>query len=249
MDADEAVDGRAPSTASWKTLETGVSTSAHTAWPCDAIAATISWAVVDSVGVVRCVIDSALKYRRSATVHSSSCSSRIAPTRRMTATGFGKIPTTFERALAFCVQPLERIRAVQLPLVRNRQRPIGQHVFGGLLEQRGGARKAGPEAIGDLPELRQRGGLIGLREDRADDRRDRFAGALRHRREEISHDVHAAAWAHVVPVSTVLIACVSPSCASEITRRTPVKPRFTTLRRTAVQTARSSEGPTSMPRT
>ena len=53
----------------------------------------------------------------------------------------------------------------------------------------------------------------------------------------------------VVPVSTVLIACFSPSCASEITRRTPFRPRFTRLRKNAVQNARSSDGPTSTPRT
>ena len=54
---------------------------------------------------------------------------------------------------------------------------------------------------------------------------------------------------HVVPLSTVLIACFRPSCASEMTNRTPFSPRFTRLRRNEVQKARSSEGPTSMPRT
>ena len=47
-------------------------------------------------------------------------------------------------------------------------------------------------------------------------------------------------------VSTVLIACFKPSCASEITRRTPDRPRFTKLRRKAVQKARSSDGPASI---
>ena len=32
-------------------------------------------------------------------------------------------------------------------------------------------------------------------------------------------------------MSTVLIACFSPSCASEMTRRTPFSPRFTRLRK------------------
>jgi len=62
-----------------------------------AFAARISWAVLESDGVAGCCIDSALKSRRSATAHSSSCSRRIAPTSRMTAAGFGKMPTTFER--------------------------------------------------------------------------------------------------------------------------------------------------------
>ena len=54
---------------------------------------------------------------------------------------------------------------------------------------------------------------------------------------------------HAAPVSTVLIACFSPSCASEITSRTPVRPRLTRLRRKAVQKLPSSEGPTSTPST
>src|SRR3954465_9462705 len=47
----------------------------------------------------------------------------------------------------------------------------------------------------------------------------------------------------VLPDNTVLIACFNPSCASEITSRTPFSPRFTKLRRNAVQNARSSRGP------
>ena len=42
-------------------------------------AARISWAVLDSDGVAACCIDSAPKYRRSVTAHSSSCSSKMAP--------------------------------------------------------------------------------------------------------------------------------------------------------------------------
>jgi hypothetical protein len=53
---------------------------------------------------------------------------------------------------------------------------------------------------------------------------------------------------HVVPISTVAIACFGPLWASEVTRRTQRKPRFTKLRRKAVQNARSPDGPTSMPR-
>src|SRR5579859_6648509 len=42
--------------------------------------------------------DSALKYRR-ATCHSSCCSASTAPTRRTTAAGLGKMPTTSVRRL------------------------------------------------------------------------------------------------------------------------------------------------------
>ena len=54
---------------------------------------------------------------------------------------------------------------------------------------------------------------------------------------------------HAVPLSTVPMACFKPSCASEITTRTPLSPRFTRLRRKAVQKLRSSDGPTSSPST
>ena len=53
---------------------------------------------------------------------------------------------------------------------------------------------------------------------------------------------------HAAPLSTVLIACFRPSCASEMTSRTPARPRFTRLRRNAVQKPRSSDAPTSTPR-
>jgi hypothetical protein len=49
--------------------------------------------------------------------------------------------------------------------------------------------------------LCHRGGVIGLREDRADDRRDGFAGALGHGREHIPHEMHAAGIATASPSS------------------------------------------------
>ena len=48
------------------------------------------------------------------------------------------------------------------------------------------------QAVGDLAQLRHRGGVIGLREDGADDRGDGLARALGHRREQIPHEMHAA---------------------------------------------------------
>lgn len=59
-----------------------VSTSAHIDLCLRyAIAAKGSCALGDSAGAVSCCVDSALKYRRTTTAHSSSCSSRMAPTR------------------------------------------------------------------------------------------------------------------------------------------------------------------------
>src|SRR5690606_3926096 len=50
------------------------------------------------------LIDSWLKYRREAAVHSSCCSWRTAPARRITAARLGKIPTTSVR------RPISRLR-------------------------------------------------------------------------------------------------------------------------------------------
>ena len=47
--------------------------------------------------------------------------------------------------------------------------------------------------FGHLPELRHRGGVIGLREDRSDDRCDRLPGSLRDGRQQVTHEMHAAA--------------------------------------------------------
>lgn len=51
-----------------------------------------------------------------------------------------------------------------------------------------------------------------------------------------------------VPESTLLIASRRPSCASEISRRTPPRPRETSERRNSVQKAFDSAGPASTPR-
>jgi len=73
--------------------------------PRHAIAISNSCVLVASAGAVSRAIDSALKQRRSATLHSSSCSSSTAPTRRTRARTLGKIPRTFDR-LDFLVEPL-----------------------------------------------------------------------------------------------------------------------------------------------
>jgi hypothetical protein len=154
---------RAPSTAAWKTRKQVFHERADHRYP---IAAKSSCALGDNAGALSCFIDSALKYRRSATAHSSP--------------------------LDFFVQPFQRIRAVQLPLMFERQMPVRQDVFGGLLEQRRRLRKAAPQPVGHPAELLHRGRVIGLREDRPDNGRDRLARPLRHRCEQVAHDMHAA---------------------------------------------------------
>jgi hypothetical protein len=61
MDADESVDGSAPSTASWKTRQTGFPTAPTPRVRRYAIAERISWVVVDTAGCALSFIDSALK--------------------------------------------------------------------------------------------------------------------------------------------------------------------------------------------
>jgi len=79
---------------------------------------------------------------------------------------------------------------VQLPLVVEWQMPVRQDVFGGILEESRGLGESRAESVGDLPQLGHRGGVIGLREDRADDRSDGLAGAPGYRCEQIPHEVH-----------------------------------------------------------
>ena len=73
-----------------------------------------------------------------------------------------------------------------------RQMPVRQDVFGRVLEDGRRLGEARPEAIGDLPQLRHRRRVVRLREDRADNGRDRLARALGHRGEQIAHEMHAA---------------------------------------------------------
>jgi hypothetical protein len=64
-----------------------------------AIVARISSAVVDNGGVVSCFIRLRTQVAPFSDRHSSSWSSSTAPTRRITAAGWGKMPTTYERPL------------------------------------------------------------------------------------------------------------------------------------------------------
>ena len=80
---------------------------------------------------------------------------------------------------------------MQLALVLEWQVPVCQDVLGRILEEGGGLRKPRSQALGHLPQLRPRRRVIGLREDRAHHRRNGFAGALRHRRQQVPHEVHA----------------------------------------------------------
>ena len=75
---------------------------------------------------------------------------------------------------------------MQLPLVFEGQMPVRQDVFGGILEEGRGLSESRAESVGDFAQLRHRGRVIGLRENGADDRGDGLAGALGHRREQVT---------------------------------------------------------------
>ena len=81
---------------------------------------------------------------------------------------------------------------MQLPLVLDRQMSRREDVLRGVFQHGGRARKPRAPAVGDLPQLGHRRGVVRLREDGADDRRDGFAGAVGDGGQEVAHDVHAA---------------------------------------------------------
>jgi len=91
-------------------------------------------------------------------------------------------------------EALQRVGAMQLALTLQRQGAVGQDVFGGVLQQCRGAQETHPQAVGDLPELRQRRFVIRLREDGSEHGRDGFAGRVGHARKRILDDVDPAAW-------------------------------------------------------
>lgn len=107
----------------------------------------------------------------------------------MAEAAFGKNAHDLRPPFDSFVQAFERIRAVQLALMVEGQMAVRQDVFRGLREDGCRPGKPCPQPVGDLPQLRQGQGVIRLGEDRAHDRRDCLARAVRHRREQVAHEV------------------------------------------------------------
>lgn len=83
------------------------------------------------------------------TAHSSFCSSRIAPTRRMMASSLGKMPTISVLRL---ISPLRRsIGSVLCSLARCsfRQGHVGENVFFGIIHDGGELGDLRPDLVGD----------------------------------------------------------------------------------------------------
>jgi hypothetical protein len=81
---------------------------------------------------------------------------------------------------------------VQLPPVFERKPAVGQNVLRRFLQERRSFGKPSAQTVGDFVQLRHRASMVGLREDRADDRGDRLARALRHRGQQVPHERHPA---------------------------------------------------------
>jgi len=65
--------------------------------------------------------------------------------------------------------------------------------YGGRPRAGCGLRKSGPHAIGPFAQLGEGRHVIGLGEDRADDRGEGFSRARRHEHEQVAHEMEAAA--------------------------------------------------------
>jgi len=93
---------------------------------------------------------------------------------------FGKIPTTRVRRLGLGVDPLERVVRPDLRPVALGEAGEGQEILLGITQHCGDDIEATIELACDLFELRVDRLLVGLGEDRPDERRDHLAMGLRH---------------------------------------------------------------------
>jgi site-specific DNA recombinase len=94
--------------------------------------------------------------------------------------------------LHLLVQALERVRAVQLGPVLDREGQVGEHLVLALVHQRGELGPAGPELVGDLAPGLARRILVGLEESLAQGGGDHGVLALGHVGQGIPHPVDAA---------------------------------------------------------
>ena len=97
--------------------------------------------------------DSSVMYLERCNAHSSFCSSRMAPTRRVMASSLGKIPTTSVRRL---ISPLSRsIGLVLCSWTRCSlgKGHVGQHVGLCLINDGGELGNLGADLVGDGPPL------------------------------------------------------------------------------------------------
>src|SRR5512144_434748 len=85
--------------------------------------------------------------------HSSFCSRRMAPTRRVMASSFGKMPTTLVRRLTSSVQAFEGVDGVDLGPVLLGEGHVGEDVCFGLVHELGESADRRPQLVGHFAPL------------------------------------------------------------------------------------------------
>ena len=132
-------------------------------------------------------------YRALCTAHSSFCSSRMAPIRRVMASSLGKMPTTLVRRL---ISPCRRSSGlVEWSLARCAagEAHTGQHVVLGLVHEDGQLRCLGPELVGDLAPLDPGAVRVLLGEGSGDEGGHDAPALPAGMGQQVAHEVHAAA--------------------------------------------------------
>ena len=123
-----------------------------------------------------------------------------------------------------------------------------QHVGLGTVNQGRQFGHPGAELVGDAAPLLAGGIGVGLGESGADPGRDEAAMALAGVRQDVAHEVDAAARCREA-CSTRLTAALRPSWLSEMISLTPRRPRRARERRMSVQNVSASLAPVAMPST
>ena len=94
-------------------------------------------------------------------------------------------------ALDLLIQPLQRIRRMQLGSMLRGEGHVGEHVMLGLVHQPAEFLEPGPQLIGDVPPDLARRLAVGLDEGLADGGGDNRLLRLWHVGQRIAHEVHA----------------------------------------------------------
>ena len=102
-------------------------------------------------------------------------------------------PDDVGSALDLLIQPLQRIRRMQLGSMLRGEGHVGEHVMLGLVHQPAEFLEPGPQLIGDVPPDLARRLAVGLDEGLVDSGGDNRLLRLWHEGQRIAHEVHATA--------------------------------------------------------
>ena len=167
----------------------------------------------------------------------------------MTAASLGKMPDDAGAAFDLLVEPLERVGRPDLAPVRSRERGEGEDLGLGVVHQRADLGEPGGELVADLvPGCVAIGVGVGLGEDGAEHRGDHVACAPWARGRAGCGRSGPGSVGARRPGSSGASAATRPACWSEMTSRTPARPRSLSAVRKPRQNTSSSLSPTSRPR-